>query len=78
MTRFLFLFVFVASLHVSAALHSQNKMVTLHLEGVSLEEVIQSLKLQTDYGFFYNIDSKDIKNSQKNGKIWINKVSVWY
>jgi hypothetical protein len=21
---------------------------------------------------------KDIKNSQKNGKIWINKVSVWY
>lgn len=61
MTRFLFLFVFVASLHVSAALHSQNKMVTLHLEGVSLEEVIQSLKLQTDYGFFYNIDSKDIK-----------------
>ena len=61
MTRFLFLFVFVASLHVSAALHSQNKMVTLHLEGVSLEEVIQSLKLQTDYGFFYNIDRKDIK-----------------
>ena len=61
MTRFLFLFVFVASLHVSAALHSQNKMVTLHLKGVSLEEVIQSLKLQTDYGFFYNIDSKDIK-----------------
>ncbi|MFR7811495.1 MAG: carboxypeptidase-like regulatory domain-containing protein [Butyricimonas faecihominis] len=26
-----------------------------------MEEVIQSLKLQTDYGFFYNIDSKDIK-----------------
>ena len=21
---------------------------------------------------------KDFKNSQKNGKIWINKVSVWY
>ena len=61
MTRFLFIFVFVASLHVSAALHSQNKMVTLHLKGVSLEEVIQSLKLQTDYGFFYNIDSKYIK-----------------
>ena len=61
MTRFLFVFVFVATLHVSAALHSQNKMVTLHLERVSLEEVIQSLKLQTDYGFFYNIDSKDIK-----------------
>lgn len=24
--------------------------------------------------YFY----KDTKNSQKNGKIWINKVSVWY
>ena len=22
--------------------------------------------------------NKDDKNSQKNGKIWINKVSVWY
>lgn len=22
--------------------------------------------------------NKDSKNSQKNGKIWINKVSVWY
>lgn len=22
--------------------------------------------------------AKDRKNSQKNGKIWINKVSVWY
>ena len=22
--------------------------------------------------------AKDTKNSQKNGKIWINKVSVWY
>lgn len=23
-------------------------------------------------------DAEDTKNSQKNGKIWINKVSVWY
>lgn len=22
--------------------------------------------------------NKDTQNSQKNGKIWINKVSVWY
>ena len=22
--------------------------------------------------------NKDSKNSQKNGKIWINKVSIWY
>ena len=31
---------------------------------------------------FYSISEvpfpKDTKNSQKNGKIWINKVSVWY
>ena len=26
---------------------------------------------------YYN-PGKDNKNSQKNGKIWINKVSVWY
>lgn len=26
----------------------------------------------------YGIRYKDKKNSQKNGKIWINKVSVWY
>lgn len=25
-----------------------------------------------------DIRYKDTKNSQKNGKIWINKVSVWY
>gem|GEM_PF-1517236 len=24
------------------------------------------------------ISDKNTKNSQKNGKIWINKVSVWY
>ena len=52
MTRFLFIFVFVASLHVSAALHSQNKMVTLHLKGVSLEEVIQSLNSKRITVFF--------------------------
>ena len=62
MARFLFVFVFVVSLHVSAALHSQNKMVTLQMKGASLEEVIQSLKLQTDYGFFYNIDNAEIQN----------------
>ena len=25
-----------------------------------------------------DIRYKDNKNSQKNGKIWINKVSIWY
>lgn len=25
-----------------------------------------------------DIRYKELKNSQKNGKIWINKVSVWY
>ncbi len=33
--------------------------------------------LFVDYRLFEN-DSKNKKNSQKNGKIWINKVSVWY
>ncbi len=61
MARFLFVFVFVASLHVSAKLHSQNKVVTLQMKGVDLEEVIQALKLQTDVGFFYNIDNSEIR-----------------
>lgn len=61
MARFLFVFVFIVSLHVSAALHSQNNMVTLQMKEASLEEVIQSLKLQTDYGFFYNIDNSEVQ-----------------
>lgn len=61
MARFLFVFVFIVSLHASATLRSQNKMVTLQVKGANLEEVIQSLKLQTDYGFFYNIDNEEIR-----------------
>lgn len=49
-------------MNVSASLYSQNKTVSLKLTGATLEEVIQSLKLQTDYGFFYNIDNKDVKS----------------
>ena len=62
MTRLLTVFLFVMSMNVSASLYSQNKTVSLKLNGATLEEVIQSLKLQTDYGFFYNIDNKDIKS----------------
>lgn len=29
-------------------------------------------------GLVYHCECEDTKNSQKNGKIWINKVSVWY
>jgi tonB-linked outer membrane protein, susC/ragA family len=36
-------------------------MVTLQMKGASLEAVIQSLKLQTDYGFFYNIDNAEVQ-----------------
>ena len=61
MAKFLFVFVFVMSLHASADLLSQNKMVTLQMRGATLEEVIQSLKIQTDFGFFYNIDNAEIK-----------------
>ena len=36
------------------------------------EEWSEEVSERTDPGY------KDKKNSQKNGKIWINKVSVWY
>lgn len=62
MTKLLAVFLFTMSMNVSASLYSQNKTVSLKLTGATLEEVIQSLKLQTDYGFFYNIDNKDVKS----------------
>lgn len=60
MMKFVFVFMFVTSFQVSAVM-SQTKLVSLRLSNASLEEVIQALKSQTDYGFFYNIDSEKIQ-----------------
>ena len=62
MTRVLIFFLFTVPMNVFAGFHSQNSVVTLKLNGVTLEKVIQSLKLQTDYGFFYNVDNSEISN----------------
>ena len=59
MARLLFVFVFANLLHVSATAYSQNRTVTLQMKEATLEEVVQALKLQTDYGFFYNIDNAE-------------------
>lgn len=75
MTKFLFVFVVVLSLNLSASVYSQNKTVTLKLSGATLEEVIQALKLQTDYGFFYNIDNEDVKRV-KDIHLDVNKISL--
>ena len=50
MARLLFVFVFANLLHVSATAYSQNRTVTLQMKEATLEEVVQALKLQTDYG----------------------------
>ena len=52
MARLLFVFVFANLLHVSATAYSQNRTVTLQMKEATLEEVVQALKLQTDYGLF--------------------------
>lgn len=62
MTKFVIIFLFMMSMNVSASLYSQTKTVSIKMERGSLEEIIQVLKGQTDYGFFYNIDNEDIKN----------------
>ena len=75
MTRLLAVFLFMMSMNLSASLYSQNKTVSLTLTGATLEEVIQSLKLQTDYGFFYNIDNQDVK-SVKNISIDVKDMAL--
>lgn len=62
MTKFVIIFLFMMSMNVSANLYSQTKTVSIKMERGSLEEIIQVLKRQTEYGFFYNIDNEAIKN----------------
>ena len=64
MSKMLMVLMFSISMNVSATLYSQNKAVTLCMKGATLEEVIQALKFQTDYGFFYDAGSKEIKQAR--------------
>lgn len=64
MSKMLMVLMFSISMNVSATLYSQNKAVTLCMKGATLEEVIQALKFQTDYGFFYDAGSKEIKQAK--------------
>ena len=48
-------------------------------EAYMVYKLIPSLEWKKDLvGVRLRFEPKDTKNSQKNGKIWINKVSVWY
>lgn len=64
MSKMLMVLMFSISMNVSATLYSQNKAVTLCMKGATLEEVIQALKFQTDYGFFYDAGSEEIKQAK--------------
>lgn len=44
----------------------------------STKETIFAVWFQDANALMTDRSNKDTKNSQKNGKIWINKVSVWY
>ncbi|MDY4043495.1 MAG: SusC/RagA family TonB-linked outer membrane protein [Marinifilaceae bacterium] len=61
MFKLTFFLLLLTTLHVSASISAQTRQVTLEVQNATLEEVIQSLKSQTDYGFFYNIDGKEIQ-----------------
>ncbi len=46
-------FLVVASLHLSASVYSQNEILTLKMEKVSVKEVLSIIESQTDLTFFY-------------------------
>ncbi len=51
-----------------------NKLYNKGILSARLYDIANEVERYIAYGITY----KDRKNSQKNGKIWINKVSVWY
>ena len=57
-------FILIACCQVTAAVHSQNKLLDMHLKNVSLEQVIWELEGKTDFTFMYwTSEIKDVKVS---------------
>ena len=79
-------FILIACCQVTAAVHSQNKLLDMHLKNVSLEQVIWELEGKTDFTFMYwTSEIKDVKVSvdmkQKSIDDILNFVCVtrdWY
>ena len=49
-----------------------------NVRSINLGSVYETVVAQELRAHGFNLYYYDNKNSQKNGKIWINKVSVWY
>ena len=57
-------FILIACCQVTAAVHSQNKLLDMHLKNVTLEQVIWELDGKTDFTFMYwTSEIKDVKVS---------------
>ena len=70
----LFLILFTCC-HVTAAVHSQNKLLDMQLENVSLERVIWELEEKTDFTFMYwTAEIKDVKVSLDMKQKSINEI----
>ena len=57
LTTFLLLFTF---LQVSAAIYSQDTLLTIHLNKTTLKDVLYEIESQTDYTFMYNDTKIDV------------------
>ncbi len=70
----LFLILFTCC-HVTAAVHSQNNLLDMQLEDVSLERVIWELEEKTDFTFMYwTSEIKDVKVSLNMKQKSINEI----
>ncbi len=60
--KLIFLFLFICSLHVSATGYAQ-RVFTLNMKNVSVDEVLDQLQKESDYRFFYN--NRQVKALEK-------------
>jgi TonB-linked SusC/RagA family outer membrane protein len=60
--KLIFLFLFICSLHVSATGYAQ-RVFTLNMKNVSVDEVLGQLQKESDYRFFYN--NRQVKALEK-------------
>lgn len=55
-----FLLTFLVTLHVSASVYSQNKLLNLDVNNTSIREVFKKIESESNFRFFYNEDFKDL------------------
>src|ERR1035437_1457410 len=54
--KFTTIMLIISMLNIYAKGYSQNEKLTMHLENVSMRQIISNLEKQSDYKFLYNDD----------------------